>query len=120
MPGKPQGSGIDVLGLLYLLLVLVVAFLPMLFRRSAPPAGPIPARTTAEGKALPRRPHARTPREAAFRYPMPSQPGNDSATTDRPLPPCAGARDGRCAIVSAGLRGGHGLEPEYRRRNWRR
>lgn len=41
MPGKSQSGGVDLAGLLYLAIVLVVMFVPMLLgRRRSPPAGP--------------------------------------------------------------------------------
>src|SRR3977135_4160639 len=40
MPGKPAVGGTDYLGLAYLLLVLAVAFGPMILGRPAPPPDP--------------------------------------------------------------------------------
>jgi hypothetical protein len=40
MPGRPAADGTNYLGLAYLLLVLAVAFVPMLLRRPAPPTDP--------------------------------------------------------------------------------
>jgi hypothetical protein len=39
MPSEPQIGGVDVLGLLYLVLVLAVIFLPMVLGRPGPPPG---------------------------------------------------------------------------------
>jgi hypothetical protein len=37
MPSQPHSGGVDVLGLVYLALVLAVVFLPMVLARPAPP-----------------------------------------------------------------------------------
>jgi len=39
MPSAPEIGGVNVLGLLYLVLVLAVVFLPMVFGRPGPPPG---------------------------------------------------------------------------------
>jgi hypothetical protein len=39
MPSEPQIGGVDVLGLVYLVLVLAVIFLPMVLGRPGPPPG---------------------------------------------------------------------------------
>jgi hypothetical protein len=40
MPGKPQSGGVDLIGLLYLLCIFAVLFVPALLGRSGPPPGP--------------------------------------------------------------------------------
>jgi hypothetical protein len=39
MPSQPHSGGVDVLGLVYLALVLAVIFLPVVLARPAPPPG---------------------------------------------------------------------------------
>ncbi len=55
MPGRPAVGGTNYLGIVYLLLVLLVAFLPVLVRRSAPPADP-PDAGPDDGPGPPRSP----------------------------------------------------------------
>ena len=40
MPGKSQSAGVDLIGLLYLLCIFAVLFIPALLGRSGPPPGP--------------------------------------------------------------------------------
>jgi hypothetical protein len=57
MPSEPQIGGVDVLGVVYLVLVLAVVFLPIVLGRSGPPPGPSDSDSDDGGGNGPGPPH---------------------------------------------------------------
>src|SRR5450755_3369493 len=71
MPGKDQGGGVDVIGLLYLVCILAALFIPALLARSDPPPGPSDPGTDEGGWGKgPRHPPA-SPRPPQGGIPLP-------------------------------------------------